>query len=104
MAKYLIIYYGGKIETDPKKMAEINDQWNKWFARLGKGLVDMGGPSQPGKLVSAKGIKNTGAKSIAGYSIFQAENLDAAVKMLRTSPVVLGGGQAEVYPLISMMM
>jgi len=103
MAKYLIVYYGGKMETDPKKMSEVKEQWNKWFSGLGKAVVDMGGPSQPGKLISSKGIKNTGTKSIAGYSVFQADTLDAAVEMAKTSPVVIGGGEAEVYPLISLM-
>ena len=74
MAKYLFVYYGGKME---KSMAA----WNKWFAGLGKALIDGGAPTQPGKIVSSDGVKSIGTKPVTGYSILQADSLDGAIAL-----------------------
>ena len=88
MAKYLLVYYGGKMETDPKMVEKSMATWMKWFADLGKAVADGGAPTQPGKMVSSGGVKSVGAKPVAGYSILQAKSLDAAVALAKGCPVI----------------
>ena len=102
MAKYLLVYYGGKMETDPKLAEKTMATWMKWFADLGQAVVDAGAPTQPGKIVSKNGVKSAGAKPVGGYSILQAESLNAAIKLAKGCPVLAVGGLVEVSPLVSM--
>ena len=102
MAKYLLVYYGGKMETDPKRVEKSMANWMKWFAGLGKAVVDGGAPTQPGKIVSSTSVKSVGAKPVSGYSLLQADSLDAAVAMAKSCPVIADGGQVAVYPLMPM--
>ncbi len=54
-------------------------------------------------MVSASGVRSLGAKPVTGYSILQADSLDAAVVMAKTSPIMAEDGQIGVYKLASMM-
>ncbi len=102
MAKYLLVYYGGKMETDPKLVEKSMATWMKWFTALGKSVVDGGAPTQPGKIVSSNGVKSVGAKPVSGYTILQADSLDAAVALAKGCPVIADGGQVAVYPFMPM--
>jgi hypothetical protein len=103
MAKFLFIYYGGKMETDPKKQKESMDTWMKWFGSMGKAVVDAGNPTMPGKILSKSGAKDISGDPITGYSIVQAADLDAALKLAKSSPQLTSGGQLAVYSLMDMM-
>ncbi len=100
MANYLLVYYGGKMETDPKKAAKAMEVWMKWFKDNGKNVVDMGAPTKPGKTISSTGIK-TGVigEAVTGYSIIKADSLDAAVALAKTNPQIAASGQIAVYEL-----
>lgn len=102
MNKYLLVYYGGKMETDPKLVEKTMATWMKWFGELGAAVVDVGSPTQTGKVVSSSSVKSAGAKAVGGYSILQAKSLDAAIKMAKGCPVLAVGGLVEVSPLLPM--
>ena len=76
--------------------------WLAWFGKLGKAVVDAGAPTMPGKIVSAGGVKSIGTKPVTGYSILQAENIDAAIAMAKSAPALADGGQVAVYTLMPM--
>jgi hypothetical protein len=102
MTKYLLVYYSGSRETEPEMHEESMAPWIKWFGDLGEAVVDAGAPTQQGKIVSKSGVKSVGAKPVGGYTILQADSLDAAIKMAKGSPAITAGGQVAVYPLLSM--
>ena len=102
MAKYLLVYYGGKIETDPKMAKKSMEDWLKWFKGLGMAMIDSGAPTMPGKIVSGNGVRSIGTKPVTGYSILQAATQDDAVKIARTCPIIADGGQVAVYTLMPM--
>ena|ERR1039458_5097199 len=102
MANYLLVYYGGKMETDPKKAKASMDAWMKWFGSLGKSLVDGGAPTKPGKLVAADGAKSLGTNPVTGYSVIKADDLDKAVAIAKGSPHMTAGGQIGVYETLPM--
>jgi hypothetical protein len=102
MAKYLFIYHGGnpeKPETDPKKIEKTMAVWMKWFGDLGKAVVDPGAPTKAEKLVSRSGLKDI-PNPLAGYSIIQADNLDAAIKFARSHPDVSAGMEIAIYEVL----
>jgi hypothetical protein len=103
MSKFLLVYYGGKMETDPKKQKESMDLWMKWFAGLGKAVIDAGNPTMPGKMISKGSAKAIAGEVVTGYSIIQADNLEAALKIAKGSPQITAGGQIGVYSIMEMM-
>ena len=104
MAKYLLVYRGGMMETDPKKAEEVMAQWGAWFAALGGATVDPGAPTQPGKSVSSGGVTSVGADPVTGYSVLQADSQEAAEALAKGCPIIAAGGQVEVYELVPMPM
>ena len=103
--KFVFVYYGGKMAPIPKEQQKSMADWNAWFASLGKAVVDAGAPTMPGKVVSSKGIKDgTIGEAVTGYSVIQADNIDAAAKLAAKCPqVTSAGGQIAVYKAMPMM-
>ncbi len=103
MKKYLLVYYGGHEESDPKKAKAIMDNWMKWFKDMGKAVVDMGAPTAPGKTVDSKGAKKgVPGDPVTGYSIIETETLDKAVAAAKMSPHISDDGKIAVYELLPM--
>lgn len=103
MAKYLLVYYGGKMEMDPAKAKKSMAAWMAWFGGLGKAVVDSGNPTMPGKIISAAGTRSIGARPVTGYSIIHAESMDAALLMAKNCPHIAEGGSVAVYSIMPMM-
>jgi len=102
MEKYLFVFYGGKMPTDPKGREQSMAAWMKWFQELGTAVVEMGAPTKPGKLVNAKGVKDAGSKGVDGYSVIQADNMDAAVAFAKKCPIMAEGGEISINTVMPM--
>jgi hypothetical protein len=102
MQKFLFVYYGGKMAATPVEQKKSMDDWMNWFKKQGKAVVDAGNPTMPGKIVSKTGAKVITGAAVTGYSIFNADNLDAAVAIAKTSPQ-LDGGEIAVYTITQVM-
>jgi hypothetical protein len=84
MGKYVYIYYAGK-DTD----AGDNAAWMTWFGELGDKLVDGGNPfNEGGQAVHQGGVMAVTDKPVTGYSIINAESMDAAVELTKGCPLV----------------
>jgi hypothetical protein len=105
MAKFLFVYYGGKMSATPKEVEKSNMEWMDWFKAMGKSLADAGAPTMPGKVVTAAGVK-TGVvgEAVTGYTVINASDLDAAAKMAKGTPGMADGLKVAVYPMMDMMM
>jgi hypothetical protein len=110
MAKFLFVYRSGKDSRDtmsPEEMQQILQKWNAWIGEgLRKGwMLDAGDAlKKEGRVVNAKKVVTDGpfveAKEIVGgFSIVQADTLDAAAELAKGCPVFLRGGTVEVRPL-----
>jgi hypothetical protein len=104
MPKFIFAYHGGKMpETEEARAAEMA-AWGEWMSGLGPALVDPGNPAGPSKTVSSKGVEdNGGANPISGYSLVNADNIDAAVAMAKGCPI-LKTGSIEVAEAIEIQM
>lgn len=102
MPKYIFAYHGGKRPETAEEGAMIMDAWVKWFGTLGSAVADGGNPLGPSRTVSANGVAdNGGANPISGYSLINAESMDAAVEMAKSCPI-LEHGTVEIAEAISM--
>jgi hypothetical protein len=107
MADYLLLYSGGSMPETEQEQAAVMQAWNSWFETLGSALKDGGNPFTPGaaRTVGADGsIKEGGiAPGASGYSIIQADSLDAAADLAKGCPVTMGGASISVYETFSVM-
>jgi hypothetical protein len=101
MADYLLLYSGGSMPQSEEEQAAVMKAWNSWFETLGSALKDGGNPFTPGaaSTVSADGSVSEGgiAPGASGYSIIQADDLNAAVDLAKGCPVTMGGASISVY-------
>ena len=102
MEQYLFVYYGGKMAATPAEQKKSMDDWMNWFQKQSKSVIESGNPTMPEKLVGKNGVKVITGKKVTGYSVFKAENLDAAIAIAKTSPQ-MDGGEIAVYHINPVM-
>jgi hypothetical protein len=106
MAKFVLLYTGGSMPEGEAEQASVMQAWGEWMGRLGSALVDGGQPfTATAKSISSDGSVTDGPVGImaSGYSILEADSLDAAVEMAKSCPVFLGGAKMTVYETFPVM-
>ena len=85
----------GATPEDRQKGMEL---WMAWAAKCGDQLVDFGSPLGGGQRLSASG-SSPSDNDVTGYSILQAEDMDAAKALLQAHPHLewAAGCDIEVY-------
>lgn len=102
MAKYIFAYHGGQMPETPEEGQKVMAAWENWFAGLGAAVIDGGNPAGPSKTVTANGVEEGGgANPISGYSLVEADSLDAACEMAKGCPI-LDHGSVEVAEAMDM--
>jgi hypothetical protein len=115
MAKFLFVYRRGSNLADKMPPEEMQKQMKKWETWIGEGLrkgwiLDSGDAlTQEGRVVNAKKVVTDGpfveAKEIVGgFSIIQADTIDAAAELAKGCPALLTGGSVEVRCLAGFTM
>ena len=96
MKKFVIFHYGFETPTQ-----QIMDAWNKWFASIGDKIVDPGSPLGPGREISRSGTKDLpmGSGSLTGYTVINADSIDAAEQIAKRCPMITS---VRVYEAMSM--
>lgn len=104
MPNYLLAYHGGSIPEGEEAQAASLEAWNEWMDAVGEQLLDGGNPVGQSKTVSAEGgVVDTEGDRVTGYSIIEADDLDAAVEIAKGCPIIADGGSVEVAELVDMM-
>ena len=110
MAKFLFVYRGSTDEFARLSPEEIQQHMQKWSTWIGEGLqkgwlVDTGDAlTGEGRVVNAKKVVTDGPfveskEIVGGYSIVEADNIDAAAELAKGCPALAFGGNVEVRPL-----
>jgi hypothetical protein len=94
MSTYLFTF---RAPADYAPSAGTFDAWAAWQHRLGARLKDRGNPAFATAALGASVADTT----LGGYSLIRAGNLDAAVALARSCPLLLHGGAVEVCELAS---
>jgi hypothetical protein len=106
MAKYVLLYSGGRSGSTPDEQQKFLQAWGEWFGKLGKSVVDNGNPfSEKVKSLDSGGKVKDGAAGprATGYSIVEAGSIDQATELAQGCPVLTTGGQITVYETFKAM-
>ena len=91
MNKYIVIYHATTSAAEqmanatPEDFQKGMEPWMAWAARCGDGLVDMGAPLGGGQKLTRSGSVGSN-RQVVGYSVLQAESMDAAKALLSGHP------------------
>jgi hypothetical protein len=110
VTKFLFVYrnssesYGS---MSPEEMQQMLQRWQSWITEgIRQGwMLDAGdGLKKEGRVVNGKKIVSDGPfievkEIIGGFSIVQADTIDAAAELAKGCPIFLRGGSVEVRPL-----
>jgi hypothetical protein len=104
MAKYLFVYHGGKVATNPQEGQEIMNAWGAWFGALGASVLDGGNPVGQSFTVRPDGslTDGGGANPVSGYSLIEAASAEDAHAKAKACPVLKAGGSIEFAQAIDM--
>jgi hypothetical protein len=105
MAKYLLVYHGGGMPEGQEAQEKVMAAWGAWFQNLGPALADGGNPIGQTKTIGGGGAVSDGggANPATGYSLIEANSLDAAVELAKGCPVLEGGATIEVAETFNAM-
>jgi hypothetical protein len=103
MTKYVFIYHAPMTPADAapptqEQMDAVMAEWNNWAARVGDRMIDFGTPLAGGVRVAPDGTSPS-TREVAGYSIIEAEDMDAALELANGHPHLNmpGGCEIEVH-------
>lgn len=105
MQQFVFAYHGGSTNMTQEEGKAHMGQWMAWMENLGEAVVDRGVAVGSSKTAGPEGIiQDGGANPLSGYTIVQAIDMDAALKMALESPHIAIGGSIEVAPVMNMSM
>ena len=111
MGKYIVLYHAPKSAVEamanvtPEEMQKGMELWMAWAERCGDSLVDMGAPLGGGQKLTKSG-STPSDKDVTGYSILEAENIEAAQALLAGHPHLVweAGCEIEVHEAMPLPM
>ena len=87
MSNFIFAYHGGKKPETPEAGAELMARWKAWIGGLGDAVVNPGTPLGMSKTVSSDGVADDGGSNpLMGFSVVEADSMDAALEMAKSSP------------------
>jgi len=110
MTKFMLVYHrphDAGSEPSPEERQKLMQKWQAWLTEgMAEGwLVDRGnGLTQECRVVDTKKAVTDGPfaetkEIIGGFSVVQAETIDAAAELAKECPALLSGGHVEVRAL-----
>ena len=103
MTQYIITYIGGNQPATPEEGRQHFIKYKEWLATLGDCVVSPANPFKNTHTINADGtVTNKSSTSMSGYTIINAESIDAAIESAKACPFLEIGGSLEVSELIQM--
>lgn len=95
MRKFVIIYHGDNTATP-----ELVAAWNDWIRRRAASVADIGNRFGAGRRITNERTVelSLSAKRASGYSIVDADHIDAAEQLLEGCPIVDSISLYEAMP------
>jgi hypothetical protein len=108
MSDFTLLYRGLDTSASPEQMQQTMQKWRSWFKELDEQghLKDIGLPLEnAGKVVKGtqKAVTDgpfAEAKDVVGgFTLIQARDLEQAVEISKSCPILEVGGSVEVRPI-----
>lgn len=105
MQKFIFAFHGGGMPETPEAAERAMAEWGAWYGAMGAAVVDGGAPVGKSHTVHPEGkvTQDGGANPLSGFTIIEAETIEAACEMAKGCPIIGdGNGTVEVAPLMEM--
>jgi len=106
MAKFALIYAGGSgMAATPEEQERIIGEWGASYGKLGPAITDVGNPFGASKGIASVGAAaadGPGMLAATGYTIIEADSLEAAAAACADHPHLVQGGQVSIFETIDM--
>ena len=105
MAQYIITYLGGNQPSSPEEGKQHFAKYKDWLSSLGESVVSPANPFKNTCTIQPDGSVTDGSTtSMSGYTIIEAESIEAAQAVAKACPFLDLGGSLEVSELMQMTM
>ena len=101
MTQYVLAYIGGNHPTDPEEGAKHRADWMAWVEGLGDAVVNPGTPRSGTQSVTSGGV-SASSSTMSGFSIVEADSIEAAIEMAKSCPFLDIDGTIDVSQVMQM--
>jgi len=103
MSQYVIVYLGGGQPSTPEEGKQHMAKYMEWLSALGDSAVSPANPLKNTSTVNPDGsVTSGGTTTMSGYTIVEADSMDAALSIAKACPFLDIGGSLEVSELAKM--
>ena len=103
MPQYVIVYLGGDQPSSPEEGKRHFAKYKEWLSSLGDSAVSPANPLKDTSTVNSDGTVTTGSTtSMSGFTIIEADSMEAALLIAKACPFLDIGGSLEVSELMQM--
>jgi hypothetical protein len=103
MAQYIITYLGGDQPSSPEEGKQHFAKYKEWLSSLGNSAVSPANPLKGTSTVNSDGTVTAGSTtSMSGFTIIEADSMEAALLIAKACPFLDIGGSLEVSELMQM--
>ncbi len=103
MPQYIIVYLGGDKPYSPEEGKQHMSKYMEWLTSLGDAAVSPANPLKNTSTVKSDGsVISGGTSTMSGYTIIEADSMDAALSIAKACPFLDVGGSLEVSELMQM--
>jgi len=103
MSQYVIVYLGGEQPSDPEEGKKHFGRYMEWLASIGDAMLSPMNPLKNTSTISSDGkVESGGTTAMSGYTIFEADSMDAALAIAKVCPFLELGGSLEVSELMEL--
>ena len=103
MSQYVIVYLGGNQPSSPEEGKQHMSKYMDWLSSLGDSAVSPANPLKNTSTVNSDGTVIPGSTTtMSGYTIIEADSMDAALSIAKTCPFLEIGGSLEISELMQM--
>ena len=103
MAKFVITYLGGNHPSTAEEGQQHFARYRQWLSSLGDSAISPANPLTNTQTVNPdSSVTAGGSTAMSGFTILEAESMDAALVAARSCPFLEIGGSLEVSELMQM--
>ncbi len=103
MAQFIVSYIGGDKPATPEEGQAHFAKYQTWLRELGDACVSPMNPFKNTHTVTPDGKTAEGGETkMSGYTILEAESIDAALALVKDCPFLEINGSLEVSELVKM--
>jgi hypothetical protein len=97
MTRFLVTYHGSEMPHEPEAIAQARDAFIQWAAKTGAALAEPGDPVRSFTTMDRSGTRAGAADGpFNGWSVIEADDVDAVRKTLEDHPFIGRGGQLQI--------